>query len=102
MATLKDPKKGEDEENTSEPEQKSMFDFYKRKKRGRPKKQANLATDKVQVVKKMPKKLPKYLTTRKASPKAAATDIVPNGEKKQDKDKLVTCREPVNSGKGCQ
>jgi hypothetical protein len=28
MATSKDPNKGEDEENASEPQQKSMFDFY--------------------------------------------------------------------------
>jgi hypothetical protein len=39
MATSKDPNKGEDEENaSSEPQQKSLFDFYKRKKRGMPKK----------------------------------------------------------------
>jgi hypothetical protein len=79
MATSKDPNKGEDEEEASEAQQKSLFDFFKRK-RGRPKKRAILATDKVKVVKKMPKKLPKYLTTRKAPPKAATTDTVP-GEK---------------------
>ncbi len=65
MTTSKDPNKGEDEENASEPKQKSMFDFYKKKKRGRPKKQANLAKDKVEVVKKMPKKQPKSLTTQR-------------------------------------
>jgi hypothetical protein len=77
MATSKDPNKGEDEENaSSEPQQKSMFDFYKRKKRGRPKKHANLATDKVEVVRKMPKKQPKHVTTCKAPPKAASATTV--------------------------
>jgi hypothetical protein len=60
----------------SEPQQKSMFDFYKRKKRGRPKKCANLATDKVEVVQKIPKKQPKHVTTRKAPPKAASANTV--------------------------
>jgi hypothetical protein len=104
MATSKDHNKGGDEENVSEPHQKSMFDFYKRKKHGRAKKCANLATDKVEVVRKMPKKQPKHLTTCKAPPKAAATNTVPklDNEKKQAKDKLVTSREPVGSEKGCQ
>jgi hypothetical protein len=77
MATSKDPNKGEDEENaSSEPQQKSLFDFYKRKKRGRPKKPANLVTDKVEVVRKMPKKQPKHVTTRKAPPKASSATTV--------------------------
>jgi hypothetical protein len=56
MATSKDPNKGGDGENASEPQQKSMLDFYKRKKCGRPKKHANLAMDNVEVGRKMPKK----------------------------------------------
>jgi hypothetical protein len=104
MATSKDPNKGENEENASEPQHKSMFDFYKRQICGRPKKCANLATDKVVVVRKMPKKQPRHLTTCKAQPKGAATNAVPklDDEKKQAKDKLVTSREPVGSEKGCQ
>jgi hypothetical protein len=53
-----------------------LFDFYKRKKRGRPKKRANLATDKVEVVQKMPKKQPKHLMTRQAPPKAPSAITV--------------------------
>jgi hypothetical protein len=70
MATSKHPNKGEDEENaSSEPQQKLLFDFYKRKKHGRPKKCANLVTDKVEVIRKRPKKQPTHVTTSKAPPK---------------------------------
>ena len=45
MPRSKDPNKGKDEdddENVSEPQQKSMFDYFKRKWHGRPKRRANI------------------------------------------------------------
>ena len=62
MPRSKNPNKGEDEdedENVSEPQQKSTFDYFiRRKRRGRPKKHANLVTNKVEARKKH-KKQPK-------------------------------------------
>jgi hypothetical protein len=70
----------------SEPQQKSIFDFYKRKKHGRPKKHAKLVTDKVEVIKKMPKKQPKHLTTHNSQGRRPPQILFPNWMmKKQNK-----------------
>ena len=85
MPRSKDPNKGkdsdqEDDENVSEPQQKSMFDYFKRKRRGRPKRRANLATDKVET-----KRSKKQTATLKAPPKAANMTVpkADDGKKNQ-------------------